>query len=55
MQRVREGMPAVTVSIPTRYVHTSNEMASQRDIAAAIELLARFLEDVGSRSYAYGE
>jgi endoglucanase len=55
MQRVREGMPAVTVSIPTRYVHTSNEMASQRDIAAAIQVLARFLEDVGSRSYAYGE
>jgi tetrahedral aminopeptidase len=55
MQRVREGMPAVTVSIPTRYVHTSNEMASQRDIAAAIQVLARYLEDAGSRSYSYGE
>jgi putative aminopeptidase FrvX len=41
------------VSIPARYVHTGNEMANQHDIAAAITLLARFLEDVGSRSYGY--
>jgi endoglucanase len=55
MQRVREGVPAVTVSIPTRYVHTSNEMANQGDIVAAIQLLARYLEDAGSRDYGYTE
>ena len=54
MQRSRAGTAAVTISVPTRYVHTVNEMADQEDIAAAIHLLARFLEDAGSRSYGYG-
>ena len=54
MQRARGGAAAVTLSVPTRYVHTVNEMADQGDIAAAIRLLARFLEDAGSRSYGYG-
>ncbi|MDQ3227318.1 MAG: M42 family metallopeptidase [Chloroflexota bacterium] len=53
MQRSRAGAAAVTLSIPTRYVHTVNEMAGRADIAATISLLARFLEDAGSRSYAY--
>ena len=55
MQRARGGAAAVTLSIPSRYVHTVNEMANREDIAAAITLLARFLEDVGSRSYGYEE
>jgi endoglucanase len=53
MQRARRGAPAITISIPTRYVHTANETESQSDIASAIRLLARFLEDAGSRSYGY--
>lgn len=53
MQRARGGAPAITLSIPTRYVHTANETASKADIAATIDLLARFIEDAGSRSYAY--
>ena len=53
MQRARGGAAAVTLSIPSRYVHTVNEMANRQDIAGAIKLLARFLEDAGSRSYGY--
>jgi putative aminopeptidase FrvX len=53
MQRARGGAPAITLSIPTRYVHTANETSSKADIAATIDLLARFIEDAGSRSYAY--
>ncbi|MCA9878454.1 MAG: M42 family metallopeptidase [Thermomicrobiales bacterium] len=53
MQRARAGAPAITLSIPTRYVHTTNETASTSDIAATIALLARFIEDAGQRSYAY--
>jgi endoglucanase len=53
MQRARGGAAAITLSIPSRYVHTVNEMANRDDIAAAIALLARFLEDAGSRSYGY--
>jgi endoglucanase len=53
MQRARGGAAAVTVSIPTRYVHTANETANRGDIAAAIRLVARFLEEAGSRAYGY--
>ena len=55
MQRARGGSVAITLSIPTRYVHTVNELASTADIAACVALLARFLEDAGSRDYAFGE
>lgn len=47
----RGGNPTFTLSIPTRYAHTVNEMARISDIQACIDLLAAFLEDVGSRTY----
>jgi endoglucanase len=52
-QKARAGIPATTISIPTRYVHTVNEMASVTDIQASVDLLAAFLRAAGSRSYAY--
>jgi putative aminopeptidase FrvX len=52
-QKARVGIPATTISIPTRYVHTVNEMASVTDIQASVDLLAAFLRAAGSRSYAY--
>ena len=45
MQRVRSGVPVGTISIPTRYVHTSCEMAAKSDIEAAIALTAAFIEE----------
>jgi putative aminopeptidase FrvX len=45
MQRARAGAPAVTISTPTRYIHTSVEMASTADIEASIALLAAFIEE----------
>ena len=45
MQTSRVGAAACTISIPTRYVHTVNEMASQVDIDASVALLSRFLEE----------
>ena len=53
MQLIRAGTPAITLSIPSRYVHTVNESANVGDIDATIQLLARFLEVAGSRSYGY--
>ncbi len=44
MQRVRSGSPAITLSTPTRYVHTVNEMVHKTDLQAGIDLLARVLE-----------
>jgi tetrahedral aminopeptidase len=53
IQRTRGGVASFTLSIPTRYVHTVNEMASVSDIQACIDLLARYLEEADSRTYGY--
>ncbi|MEA2513375.1 MAG: hypothetical protein QOJ59_2862, partial [Thermomicrobiales bacterium] len=53
MQLARGGVAAITLSIPTRYIHTVNEMAVVSDVEACIQLLARYLEDAGSRRYDY--
>ncbi len=52
-QTSRGGVATATISIPTRYVHTVNEMAHVDDIQASIDLLAAFLNAAGSRSYGY--
>ena len=44
MQLAREGAAVVTLSVPTRYVHTAVEAAHKKDIQAAVDLLAAFLE-----------
>lgn len=52
IQKVGVGIPVVTLSVPTRYIHTVNEMASVSDIEASITLLARYLEDAHTGQYA---
>lgn len=52
-QRSQEGMITGTISIPTRYVHSVNEMASIADIQASVDLLAQFLREAGKRNYGY--
>jgi putative aminopeptidase FrvX len=44
LQRNRGGMNAVTLSIPTRYVHSPVETCHCGDIQAAIDLLLNFLK-----------
>ncbi|MCL0048768.1 M42 family metallopeptidase [Dehalococcoidia bacterium] len=44
LQLTREGAAAATISIPTRYIHSVVESAHKKDIQAAIDLLAAFLE-----------
>jgi endoglucanase len=41
----KEGVPSGVISIPTRYVHSTIEMASKEDIVNCIKLLIKFLED----------
>jgi putative aminopeptidase FrvX len=53
VQRMHGGIPAATLSIPCRYVHTPNEMVSQSDVRAAIDLMARYLEEAHTGDYAF--
>lgn len=45
IQRSQSGVPVITLSIPTRYVHSPNELVDKKDVEAAIKLLAAFLEE----------
>jgi putative aminopeptidase FrvX len=44
IQRTRGGYRAMTLSVPTRYIHTVTESIHQRDLQSAIDLLAAWLE-----------
>jgi endoglucanase len=47
MQRTRAGHRTMTLSIPTRYIHTVTEAVHKKDLQAAIDLLAAWLEGAG--------
>jgi len=51
VQRLHGGIPAITLSVPCRYVHTPNEMVSASDVQACITLLARYLEEAHIGDY----
>jgi putative aminopeptidase FrvX len=51
VQRLHGGIPAITLSVPCRYVHTPNEMVSASDVQACITLLARYLEEAHTGDY----
>ena len=53
LQRSRGGNASITISIPTRYIHTVNEMAATSDIEAAIQLLATYLSEAHKGDYSY--
>ncbi len=44
IQLVRSGVPAGTVSIACRYVHTQSEMVDMNDVENAVKLLVAVLE-----------
>ncbi len=43
LQRARAGSKAITLSIPTRYIHTVTESINKNDALAAVNLLAAWL------------
>lgn len=43
----RAGIPTGLVSVPNRYMHSPNELVSLDDLASAIRLIARFIQDLG--------
>ena len=46
IQASRGGIPAGTVSIPTRYIHSPVEMVSIRDMEQTVALLAKYLSTI---------
>lgn len=52
VQRQHGGIPAITLSVPTRYVHTVNETVSADDLQATIDLLAHYLAEAHTGDYA---
>jgi endoglucanase len=53
LQRSRAGTASMTLSVPTRYIHTVNEMASRKDVKAGIDLLAAYLADAHRGDYTW--
>lgn len=43
LQRARSGSKAITLSIPTRYIHTVTESIHRKDALAAVDLLSAWL------------
>lgn len=52
LQRQNGGIPAFTLSIPTRYAHTVNETVHSEDVQACIDLLVAYIEDAHNGDYA---
>lgn len=46
IQKSRDGVMTVTLSIPTRYIHSVVETENKKDIQATIDLLAKLLENI---------
>lgn len=44
VQRVREGVRAITLSLPTRYIHSSIETVDLTDLEAKINLVTAFMQ-----------
>lgn len=49
IQRSRLGVPSITLSTPSRYVHTVTEMVAKSDLEAEVALLTAFLEEGTAR------
>ena len=53
IQRAGRGRASITLSVPTRYIHTVNEMVSKADVESTINLLTRYLEEAHKENYAH--
>ena len=51
IQRLHGGIPSFTLSLPCRYVHTTNETVHRDDLEACVSLLAAFLSDPRARAF----
>lgn len=52
IERAQTGCPVITLSVPTRYVHSNVETINKEDIRSTAVLLARFLETAHRGNFA---
>lgn len=55
MQRTRAGVPVVTLSVPTRYVHSVVETVNKRDLKATVDLMTAFVMDAHRGDFSYAQ
>jgi endoglucanase len=46
IQRAGSGAPVITISIPTRYIHSVVESVNKADLQASVDLVAAWIEEV---------
>jgi putative aminopeptidase FrvX len=46
IQRAGGGAPVITISIPTRYIHSVVESVNKSDLQASVDLVAAWMEEV---------
>ncbi len=51
MEKAQSGCPVITISLPTRYVHSVVETANIEDLENSVKLLKLFLENVQSGDF----
>jgi endoglucanase len=51
LQRSTSKTAATTISIPTRYGHSSVETIHKKDLQASIDLLVAYILEAGSKNY----
>lgn len=47
----KAGIPAITLCIPTRYLHTPSEVSSLSDFEATVELIVNFIKELTPEKY----
>lgn len=52
MERAHSGCPVITLSVPTRYVHSNVETLNKEDLQNTAKLLAKFLETAHTGDFA---
>ncbi len=51
MRQIPGGAHVVTISVPSRYVHSTVELVHKKDVKGGIDLLSAYLTEAGTRDY----
>ena len=52
IQRFKRGVPAVNLSVPTRYLHSHNGVLSRKDFDRAVDLVVELIKSLDAATVA---